>query len=99
MGRSRSLPARQVERARVVLLAAEGKTDLDIAASLKISNQKAPRLAEAVSAVRFSGPGERCTPTRPETRHLRQAQRGVDPQDDPVQAGQRNALEHADDGR
>ena len=39
--RSRSLPARQVERARVVLLAAEGKTDLDIAASLKISNQKA----------------------------------------------------------
>jgi len=41
--RSRSLPARQVERARVVLLAAEGKTDLEIAASLKISNQKAAR--------------------------------------------------------
>ena len=41
--RSRSLPARQVERAKVVLLAAEGKTDLEIAASLKISNQKAAR--------------------------------------------------------
>ena len=26
--RSRSLPARQIERAKVVLLAAEGKTDL-----------------------------------------------------------------------
>ena len=36
--RSRSLPARQVERARVVLLAAEGKTDLEIAAALNISN-------------------------------------------------------------
>ena len=41
--RSRSLPARQVERARVVLLAAEGKTDLEIAAGLKGSNQEAAR--------------------------------------------------------
>ena len=41
--RSRSLPARQIERARVVLLAAEGKTDMEIAASLNISNQKAAR--------------------------------------------------------
>ncbi len=41
--RSRPLPARQVERAKIVLLAAEGKTDLEIAASLKISNQKAAR--------------------------------------------------------
>ena len=37
-GRSRSLPARQVERARVVLLASEGKTDLEIAAELRIGN-------------------------------------------------------------
>src|ERR1700746_3498058 len=41
--RSRSLPARQIERAKVVLLAAEGKTDLEIAATLNISNQKAAR--------------------------------------------------------
>ena len=41
--RSRSLPARQVERAQVVLLAAEGKTDLEIAAALRISNQR-PRV-------------------------------------------------------
>jgi len=41
--RGRSLPARQVERARVVLLAAEGRQDLEIAAELGISNQKAAR--------------------------------------------------------
>jgi len=41
--RSRSLPARQIERARIVLLAAEGKTDLEIGVNLRISNQKAAR--------------------------------------------------------
>jgi len=41
--RSRSLPARQVERARIVLLAAEGRQDLEVAAELGISNQKASR--------------------------------------------------------
>jgi transposase len=40
---SRSLPARQVERAKVVLLAAAGRIDLDIAAALRITNQKAAR--------------------------------------------------------
>jgi len=41
--KSRSLPARQIERAKLVLLAAEGKNDLDIASALQISNQKAAR--------------------------------------------------------
>src|SRR5919112_4475234 len=41
--RGRSLPARQVERARVVLLAAAGKQDLEIANEVGISNQKAAR--------------------------------------------------------
>src|SRR5712692_6255879 len=41
--RGRSLTARQVERARVVLLAAAGKQDLEIAAEIGISNQKAAR--------------------------------------------------------
>ena len=41
--RGRSLPSRQVERARVVLLAADGKQDLEIAAEIGISNQKAAR--------------------------------------------------------
>jgi transposase len=41
--RGRSLPARQVERARVILLAGDGKQDLEIAAEIGISNQKAAR--------------------------------------------------------
>jgi transposase len=41
--RGRSLPARLVERSRVVLLAAAGKQDLEIAAEVGISNQKAAR--------------------------------------------------------
>lgn len=41
--RSRSRPARQVERARVVLLAAAGKQDLEIASEVGVSNQKAAR--------------------------------------------------------
>ena len=41
--RRRSLSARQVERARIVLLAAAGKQDLEIAAEIGISNQKAAR--------------------------------------------------------
>ena len=45
---SRSLPARQVERAKVVLLAAAGGTDLEIAASLRITNQKGGSMAQAV---------------------------------------------------
>lgn len=45
--RGRSLPARQVERAQVVLMAAAGKQDLEIAAEIGISNQKAARWRSA----------------------------------------------------
>jgi transposase len=41
--RARSLPLRQVERAKVVLRAAAGKQDIEIAQELGISNQKAAR--------------------------------------------------------
>lgn len=41
--RGRSLPARQVERARVVLMAAEGRQDVEIGAKIGISNQKSAR--------------------------------------------------------
>ena len=41
--RARSLPARVVERSRIVLLAADGKQDLEIAATLKITPKKAAR--------------------------------------------------------
>ena len=41
--RARSLPARVVERARIVLLAAEGRQNKEIAEQLGISVQKAAR--------------------------------------------------------
>lgn len=41
--RSRSLPVRQVQRAQIILLAADGKQDLEIAAAVNASNQKAAR--------------------------------------------------------
>jgi len=41
--RARSLPARQVERARIVLRAADGLQDKDIAAELGITPEKAAR--------------------------------------------------------
>jgi transposase len=37
------LPVRQVQRARIILLAAEGMQDLEIAAAVNVSNQKAAR--------------------------------------------------------
>lgn len=41
--RARSLPQRQVERAQIILLAASGLQDVEIAAALKLSRQKAAR--------------------------------------------------------
>lgn len=43
VARTRSLPARQVERARMILLAAEGKQDQEIAEELGITPKKAAR--------------------------------------------------------
>ena len=56
-----------------MLLAAEGKRDLEIAATLNISNQKAARWRKRFLTVRSGGTGEGCTPPRPKTGHLRQA--------------------------
>ena len=53
--RGRSLPARQVERAHVILLAAAGKQDLEIAAELGISNQKAARWRQRFLKVGLAG--------------------------------------------
>src|SRR5215475_1663193 len=70
--RGRSLPARQVERARVILLAAAGKQDLEIAAEVGISNQKAARWRKRFLKKGLAGrekdaarPGR--TPTIPKT--------------------------------
>src|SRR5678809_927455 len=70
--RSRSLPARQVEHAKVVLLAAEGRSDLEISATLRISNQKASRwrkrfLQSGLPGLEKDGPRDRAAsrPLRP----------------------------------
>lgn len=66
--RARSLPARQVERARIVLRAANGWQDKDIAAELDITPEKAARwrnrfLQGGIAALRKDAP----RPGRPRT--------------------------------
>jgi transposase len=66
--RARSLPARQVERAQVVLRAAAGSQDVEIAAELGISNQKAARwrkrfLAAGLAGLEKDAPRAGRTPT------------------------------------
>lgn len=75
--RSGSLAARQVERARVVLLAAAGKQDLEIAAEVGISNQKAARWRKRFLKVGLAGlekdasrPGRRPTITLAKVREV-----------------------------
>jgi transposase len=53
--RSRSLPARQVERAKIMLLAAEGNTDLEIAEQLGIGNHKVARWRKRFLKLGLSG--------------------------------------------
>ena len=70
--RARSLPARQVERARVILLAAAGKQDLEIAAEIGISNQKAARwrkrfLKSGLAGLEKDAPRPGRTPSIPKT--------------------------------
>ena len=87
--RGRSLPARQVERARVVLLAAAGKQDLEIAAAVGIGNQKAARWRI----------GEGCAaPWAHANYHVGQSA-GSGSQDHAGEAWQGDPLEHTYHGR
>ena len=95
--RSRTLSARQVERARVVLLAAEGKTDLDCRQPAH-QQPEGGALAQALLESRVCGLGERRFSTRPKTRHRYCGETGVDSQDDRVISDQRDPLEHAHHG-
>lgn len=66
--RARSLPARQAERAKVVLQAAAGRQDIEIAEELGISNQKAARwrkrfLAAGIAGLEKDAPRSGRTPT------------------------------------
>lgn len=53
--RSRSLPVRVAERARIVLLAASGQTDKEIAASMAITPKKVSRWRKRFLALGVAG--------------------------------------------
>ncbi len=96
--RGRSLPARQVERARVVLLAAAGKQDLEIAAKIGISNQKAARWRKRflkMGLVGLEKDALRRAVHRP--LHRRKCRRW--PENHAGEARQRGPLEYPHDGR
>jgi hypothetical protein len=79
--RGRSLPARQVQRARVVLLAADGKQDLEIAAEIGISNQKASRWRKTILKARLRWLGEGRPPTGPDANDHGGQSAGSGPED------------------
>ena len=96
--RGRSLPARQVERARVVLLAAAGKQDLEIAAEIGISNQKAARWRKRFLKLGLAGLGEGCAPPWTHATITSAKVQEIVRQDHAGEARQRNPLEHAHHG-
>ena len=53
--RSRSLPARVVERARIVLLAAAGRQDREIATAMRITPKKASRWRQRFLTLGLAG--------------------------------------------
>ena len=96
--RGRSLPARQVERARVVLLAAAGKQDLEIAAEVGISNQKAARwrkrfLKLGLAGLEKDAPRPGRTPTITSAKVQEVVRKTTQ-----EKAGQRDPLEHTHHG-
>ena len=96
--RGRSLPARQVERARVILLAAAGKQNLEIAAEIGISNQKAARwrkrfLKMGLAGLEKDAPRPGRTPTITPAKVQEVVRKTT--QEKPLQ---RDPLEHPHDG-
>ncbi len=79
MARARSLPARVVERARVVLMAADGLENQEIAARMNLTPEKAARwrnrfLAGGVAALQKDAP----RPGKPRTITERKVKRVVE---------------------
>ena len=77
--RVRSAAARSVERARIVLLAASGMQDMQIAAKLTIMPEKAA-LAQSVSRRRFGGTGKRRAATGKNPHDHTRQDSGSDPE-------------------
>jgi hypothetical protein len=97
--RGRSLPARQVERARVVLLAAAGKQYLEIAAEIGISNQKAARWRKRFLKVGLAGLGKGCTAARPHADNHTGQSAGGGPENHAGETLQCDSVEHPDNSR
>jgi hypothetical protein len=93
--RARSLPVRLVERARIVLLAAAGKPDKDIAADLGITAQKAARWRKRFLALGMAGLDK----DGPQAQHLRRQSEASDSKNNAGEAGPSNPLVHAIHGR
>ena len=96
--RGRSLPARQVERARVVLLAAAGKQDLEIAAEIGISNQKAARWRKRFLKLGLAGLEKDAPRPGPHANHHSGQSAGGGSENHAGEARQRDPLEHPHDG-
>jgi len=96
--RARSMPARLVERARIVLRAADGLQDQQIADELSITPEKVARWRKRFldwGGGRFA---EGCPPARRATHDYRSADHAGGREDHSGETTKRNALEHADDG-
>ena len=96
--RSRSLPARVVERARLVLSIAEGQQDKEVAAVLKITPKKVARWRKRFLTLGAAGLQQDAPrPGRNPENHP-----GADPSrgahDHAAEAGPGHALEHPHDG-
>ena len=96
--RGRSLPARQVERARVVLLAAAGKQDLEIAAEMASAIRR--RLAGGSGSLKLGLAGLEKDAPRPgrTPRHHARESEGGGAKDHARRTRQRDPVEHAHDG-
>ena len=97
--RSRKLPARLIERSRIVLLATTGCRHQQIAARVAYYSGEGGTVAEKVPPTRTRRPGKGRPSSRPQTEHHRETREGTDPQDHSANAAQRHSLEHPFDGR
>jgi hypothetical protein len=96
--RARSAASRSGERARIVLLAAAGMQDQQIATKLRIMLEKAARWRNRFLDGRCGGLGQRRAKARQEANNQPGSSAGSDPEDHAGEARQCNPLEHAQHG-
>src|ERR1700745_954805 len=92
--RSRSLPARVVERARIVLLAAEGRQDKQIAAAMKITPKKVSRWRSRFLILGMAGGGRGGAPGGRVPQNPRQFCAPCGEHDHAAEAAECHPLEH-----